>query len=501
MLTIRRKARPVTTTTAVTTTANTSPLDKFDAFLQKAHLSSPVHQREGLVWCAEKEQANKSGGIIADEMGMGKTILMLGLMVSNFKRHTLIVVPKSLLVQWTREIQDKLHHTPYVLYGSGKTKSLTAEVLASKPIVLTTFGTCNTIGMSSESVLHKFKFDRVIVDEAHHLRNDKTKSHIAVDTLQKDVLWLLTGTPVQNKLQDLFSLLKLLKIPCDSYKKMDDLANIIKANMLMRKKAASSIVLPTLNKHVCGIKWKSADEQDCSKVFHQGYGTTSSGRNIQDAYNGITKHRLVAILHAQMLCIGPQLLKRKMDKYCDENECDYSEGNDEFFSSTTKLDAVCDKIASNHVVNCTNKKLVFCHFRKEMDIIQDNIETKGTMSVAQYHGGLSSKQRGMMIESSPDVLILQIKSGCEGLNLQQYNEVYFVSPTWNPSLESQALARCYRMGQQKETHVYRFYMEDFEEEEEASEESNHVASMDSRIEMRQQEKIEMANQIDAMCVV
>ena len=115
-----------------------------------------------------------------------------------------------------------------------------------------------------------------------------------------------------------------------------------------------------------------------------------------------------------------------------------------------------------------------------------------------YHGGLTSKQRSNLIEESPDVLILQIRSGCEGLNLQQYNEVYFVSPCWNPSIEAQALARCYRMGQKKETHVYRFYMQDFVEENEEGGEQNEIPSMDSNIEIRQEMKIKLVDTMDSM---
>lgn len=480
-----------------------SPLEKFDAFLHAEHLASPKHQREGIVWCAAKEQANNSGGIVADEMGMGKTILMLGLIVSNFTNHTLIIVPKSLLVQWTREVQDKLHHNPFVLYGSNKIKNLTPEILASKHVVITTYGTC--VNMGPDSVLHKFRFGRVIVDEAHHLRNNKTMCHTSIDLLQKDVLWLLTGTPIQNNLRDLFNLLKLIKV---HYKKDDDLATLLKEHMLMRKKASSAIVLPALSLHECGIKWGSAEEEENSKVFHQRYGTATDKSDTTGLYSGITTNHLVALLHAQMLCIGPKLLKDKMIRYYKETDDAPSEDTSDFFSSTTKMDAVCAKIATNHQSNRFNKKLVFCHFRKEMSIIQEKIESIGGMSVAQYHGGLSSKHRSKLIQRSPDVLILQIRSGCEGLNLQQYNEVYFVSPTWNPSLESQALARCYRMGQQKETHVYRFYMENFEQDElvrsvdgSGDEVAESTISMDERIEICQQGKVKMAAEIDAMCLV
>ena len=127
MLTIRRKVQ----------TTEKSPLQRFEAFLDQAYLKKPKHQLEGLKWCADKEVSSSKGGIIGDEMGMGKTILMLGLMVSVYKKHTLVILPKALLHQWANEIQDKLHHKPYILYGSNKTKKLTRDVLEDNHIILT----------------------------------------------------------------------------------------------------------------------------------------------------------------------------------------------------------------------------------------------------------------------------------------------------------------------------------------------------------------------------
>ena len=136
-----------------------------------------------------------------------------------------------------------------------------------------------------------------------------------------------------------------------------------------------------------------------------------------------------------------------------------------------------------------------------MLILQDKLFDYG-IACKIYNGKLTTRQRQMLVEESPDVLLIQINSGSEGLNLQQYNEVYFVSPTWNPSLEQQALARCYRMGQQKDTYVYRFYMKDFEnttlEFDETDSNVTESKSMDHIIEERQQDKIKISQKIDEM---
>jgi SNF2 family DNA or RNA helicase len=105
------------------------------------------------------------------------------------------------------------------------------------------------------------------------------------------------------------------------------------------------------------------------------------------------------------------------------------------------------------------KKLVFCTFQKEIDMLAAMLRGYG-VRVAVFDGRVTQKKRVSALSSS-DVLLMQIQTGCEGLNLQQFKEVYFVSAHWNPSVEDQAIARCHRIGQKNEVDVFRFVMDDF----------------------------------------
>ena len=476
-------------------------ISRYLQFVDRGKLKRETHQIEGIIWCENREKESYEnkiyGGIVADEMGMGKTILMIGLMVCNFKKHTLIILPKSLLVQWQKEIKKYLHHDAYLLYGSSRVKNISTEVLNQHPIILTTYGTCVSLG--DNSVLHNFGFDRIIVDEAHHLRNDKTKAFLSVKAISKKTLWLLTGTPIQNKIQDLFRLFDLLGIPSDQYKDYKLLSKIIQNVMLRRQKDAKKLNLPNLYNKNCLVTWKSEQEALKSKIFHQKFGTlTDSNHELNNIYYLINTNPLVASIHARMVCISPTLLNKKTQTIYDDYQDLYNENNEDFFTSTTKLESVVAKINENYALYPENKKIVFCHFKQEMLILQDKLFDYG-IACKIYNGKLTTRQRQMLVEESPDVLLIQINSGSEGLNLQQYNEVYFVSPTWNPSLEQQALARCYRMGQQKQTYVYRFYMKDFAERNEEHGEQNEIPSMDSNIETRQEMKTKLVETMDTMC--
>ncbi|MDG1949193.1 MAG: SNF2-related protein, partial [bacterium] len=177
----------------------------FKTYLERTGLKVQSHQVEGVKWCVNNEKKGKlaegtivRGGLIADEMGLGKTIQMLGVVVSNFVSRTLIVLPRALLDQWEETIITTLGHEPLVFHGRGVHK-ITEEDVASSPIVLTTYGMITPRKDKDLGVLHKIKWGRVIFDEAHHLRNKKTRMHLGALKLQSSIRWLMTGTPIQNK--------------------------------------------------------------------------------------------------------------------------------------------------------------------------------------------------------------------------------------------------------------------------------------------------------------
>jgi SNF2 family DNA or RNA helicase len=137
-------------------------------------------------------------------------------------------------------------------------------------------------------------------------------------------------------------------------------------------------------------------------------------------------------------------------------------------TTSSKVDAVIQAIIARK--DNGKGKIVFCHFRGEIDYISEKLIDQG-LNVLTLDGRIKGKKRLNYLKTNADVMILQIQTGCEGLNLQQnYSEVYFVSPHWNPSIEDQAVARCHRIGQTKEVNVFRFIMSGFDKEIEEIEE-------------------------------
>jgi hypothetical protein len=127
---------------------------------------------------------------------------------------------------------------------------------------------------------------------------------------------------------------------------------------------------------------------------------------------------------------------------------------------TSKLDAVIGAVLKNK--DNGNGKLIFCHFREEIVEITKRLIAGGFQNVIAIDGTVSKAKRKSILKQKYDVLILQIQTGCEGLNLQEnYSEIYFTSPHWNPAVEEQAIARCHRIGQAKTVLVNRFEMGQF----------------------------------------
>ena len=418
-------------------------LTRFNQWRHEAGVDERAHQTTAFKWCSEREtDPSIRGGILADEMGLGKTIVMLGLTVARFEdQGTLVVVPRSLLGQWRDQIKRFLGHDAVIYHGARATET---EMLAS-PIVLTTYGTV----ISRWRLLVQKEWGRLICDEAHHCRNPKTRCFAAVGAIDARVRWLVTGTPIQNQVSDIRSLFYILG--CGR----QDIYDLIKKYLLRRTKAGVGIPMPPLNFHENAIEWES-NESGVSEEIHQMANNALRSPEWGDILDHLNNGMLVAILRARQMCILPTMIRSAISEYEGERRGDFCKK----LTAVSKLDAVLQKIHSRKD-NC-RRKIIFCHFLLEIELCVRRLEQMG-LRVGVINGGTTD--RGAVLKGDNDVLVVQIQTACEGLNLQKYSEVYFTSPHWNPAVESQAVARCHRLGQLMPVDVFRFSMESFDGDE------------------------------------
>lgn len=177
------------------------------------------HQLYGISWMIDRENSKIKGGILADEMGLGKTLQMIGLMLrGSVGDLNLVLVPSIALLQWISEIEKHAPGIFNVVTYHGRTKSEEINLFEDKiNLIITTYGTVESSFRKGGSRLYTLQFTRIILDEAHIIKDNNCKTTKAIMNLKADKRWGLTGTPVQNRVNDLLSLLKFLRIDPHSF--------------------------------------------------------------------------------------------------------------------------------------------------------------------------------------------------------------------------------------------------------------------------------------------
>lgn len=448
-------------------------LEMFGKYLDRTGLDHKLYQFEGVRWILNNElrpepTCNVRGGFIADEMGLGKTIMMIGTMLCNFVEKTLIVVPPVLIDQWYAQIYRTTGHKALVYHGEEK-KAIDIDILNATKIVITTYGaitlTRAQINTKTVTLLHKIIWSRIIFDEAHHLRNARTTRYIGAKLLRARIRWLVSGTPVQNRKKDFYSLCGIIRLPASFYNDTDNLRSLARSFILKRTKKQVGIKMTDIHIDTNIVNWKNRKEMELSEEIHSALAFSrvsgaKSNNLIVQAING----PLALLLRARQTCIYPKLMVKKLNEMVLTGALtDYSSYK-ECFDHSSKLDYAIAKILQRKGNGCG--KLIFCHFREEIDEIARRLKAGGITKVASFDGRTSNTKRYEVLNDKNEVLILQIQTGCEGLNLQEnYSEIYFISPDWNPAVEDQAIARCHRIGQTKDVYVERFEMCKFAHDE------------------------------------
>ncbi len=438
------------------------------------------YQIDGLGWMYWLQSANL-GGCLADDMGLGKTIQTLALLLHNrenlpemnceikvtgltlfeeplAKLTSLIVVPASLLYNWENEIKRFTPSLKVCCYKGNQRKKSTSY-FQQFDLILSSYHTIR----QDIDIISGFKFHYIVLDESQVIKNPASMIFRTVIRLKSDYRLVLTGTPVENSLTDLWTQLNFVNPgllgslaffrrefakPIEKRKdddKEEQLRKIIKPFILRRTKEMVATDLPPVTEQTkfCNMTEEQGElyEKEKSSVRN------SILKNIETS-----GHEKSAIIVLQGLMKLRQISNHPVMAF------------NEYPGSSGKFDAVIQDIES--VIAEGHKILVFSTFVKHLDLYAAVLVRK-RIRYSILTGASTNRER--IINSFQDdpankVFLISLKAGGVGLNLTAADYVFILDPWWNPAAEIQALNRAHRIGQDKSVFVYRYISSDTIEE-------------------------------------
>ena len=412
------------------------------------------YQRAGLGWLQALSRTGL-GGLLADDMGLGKTVQVLAHLASRRGRPSLIVAPRSLVFNWKREAARFTPDLRVLDHTGGDRRPVSAH-FTEHDLVLTTYGTLRR----DAEALAAIRFDHIVLDEAQAIKNEASETSRAARRLSADRRLALSGTPVENHLGELWSLLEFLNPGmlgrAASWKAATEgrpdpeaiamLGRALRPLMLRRTKAEVAPDLPARQEEtwVCELEGSErALYDELRDRFRAELLQTAAGTGVATSGTRV----LEALLRLRQAACHPGLIdpSRRHER-------------------SAKLDALLPELLS--LRESGQKSLVFSQFRSLLDIVKPQLEAEGLI-VAQLDGQTRDREalvQRFQEDPSLGVLLISLKAGGVGLNLTAAEYVFVLDPWWNPAAEAQAIDRAHRIGQTRPVFAYRLIARDTVEE-------------------------------------
>ncbi|MBW7867502.1 MAG: DEAD/DEAH box helicase [Brumimicrobium sp.] len=430
------------------------PLPKINATLRP-------YQKRGYSWMYRNAKIG-FGSVLADDMGLGKTLQVITTLLKYKEdgmldeKKALVIAPTGLLTNWQAEI-EKFAPSLSVCLFHGTNRKVADEY----DILLTSYG----VARSDATNLKKMPWHSVIIDEAQNIKNHDTAQSKAIKSIKADNFIAMSGTPVENRLSELWSIMdysnrgflgnaKTFKddfgTPIETYNDIEVAEKLKKVTapfMMRRLKSDKSIISDLPDKIEMDVFGTLAKEQ--ASLYEKTLEEALMAIDAIDATNSKELfHRqglvLQMILALKQICNHPtQFLKNnKLDA-----------------SLSGKMDLLFDKLDA--ILESGEKVLIFTQFKEMGNLLQHFIAERYNETPMFYHGGCNVKQRNEMVHNfqnnpADKIFILSLKAAGTGLNLTAANHVIHYDLWWNPAVEAQATDRAYRIGQKSNVMVHRF---------------------------------------------
>jgi superfamily II DNA or RNA helicase len=435
---------------------NIPPLDPPPTFV--GHLRD--YQREALGWTAFLREFG-FGGCLADDMGLGKTVVVLALLES--RRHareangeptrpSLVVVPRSVLFNWQQEAARFAPHLR-VLDFSGADRTSRMHLIGDRDVVLATYGTLRRDAVALADV----EFDYVVLDEAQAIKNPNTAGAKAARLLRGEHRLALSGTPVENRLADLWSLFEFLNPGLlsgatafgrsFSGNAPEDLAALsrgLRPFILRRTKEQVAVELPPKTEQtiICDLERRQRVLYNQLRDHYRQRLLDTRG-----SWQRSKMQVLEALLRLRQAACHPALIDRS---HAGE--------------PSAKLDLLVPRLLET--IDEGHKALVFSQFTSFLALLRTELDERGV--TYEYLDGATRDREARVTRFQQDpacgLFLISLKAGGVGLNLTAADYVFILDPWWNPAAEAQAVDRTHRIGQERSVFAYRLIARDTVEE-------------------------------------
>jgi SNF2 family DNA or RNA helicase len=427
------------------------------------------YQARGVSWLSFLEQWGL-GACLADDMGLGKTIQLIAFLLylkesKSLDRPILLVCPTSVLGNWEREVKRfspslkvKVHH------GDKREKGKKLVQMAEKQDVIVT---SYALSYRDEKDMKAVNWQGIVLDEAQNIKNPDAKQSKAIRNLEADFKIALTGTPVENRLSELWSIMEFLNpgylgqkqffqrrfaIPIEKYGDTDSLQtlrSLVQPFILRRLKTDKDIIQDLPEKQENAVFCSLSTEQ---ASLYQQFVDQSLAEI--DSAEGIQRRGMILALLTKLkqLCNHPILLNGKVSKNSSKKSISPQHSG--------KLKRLHEML--EEVIDEGDRALIFTQFAEWGKLLQPYLEQQLNRKVLFLYGATRKNKREEMVDQfqhdpqGPPIFILSLKAGGVGLNLTRANHVFHFDRWWNPAVENQATDRVFRIGQTRNVQVHKF---------------------------------------------
>lgn len=484
------------------------------------------HQKEAVTWMRTTERRPRivptqpHGGILAHAMGLGKTMTMLSFIWGQTPGRTLVVCPKSLLLQWEREARTVGYVAPHtVTKYHGSSRQIPEHTTSGHQLILTTFDIVRMERRRGRA-LHDITWDRVVLDEAHRICEQSSKTAHAIQALRAPNRWCVTGTPFKNGINDLVALSRFLMVDpfCNMmwWKWYGNSATKLREwrRLLLHLRDKSVLYLPPMQSHNLNIILSPAETtldtclKEATWKMRVNEEVVEGGGAIPSSFLTHDQHELLRILRMRQAANHPLLLAPHNSMKHQVLGCPTPEGMCEAcggapahppvpastcthnLCDTCREEPVCAACITSmlqqegewlhsgktralwiylrdvaRITTTQTKVVLFSQWTTCLDLLGYMLDHEG-VAHACYDGRVNTtEERELVIAHFRDtpscnVLLTSLGAGGEGVNLTFASHVIIMEPYWNLAAEQQAIDRIHRIGQNKVTHVVRLQLDD-----------------------------------------